>query len=148
MQHQVSVPIPERRCGVDRRKTPTTFWSALRLHGRRRGFRRTGKVYRAYVDCPSQRAAFLLFLVFGTSILDALLTLRFLQTGGTEANPFMALALGYGPAPFVGLKVALTGIGAWFLVIHEYFPMAFRGLQASAGGYLGLLLVHVIIMLS
>jgi hypothetical protein len=148
MDHTMGVVIAERRWQPDRRAYPTTFWSALRIHGRRRGFRRIGEASRAYVNCPSQRALVLLFFVLGASALDAWCTLLFIQRGGQEANPFMILALSYGQTPFVGIKMALTGIGAWFLVAHYYFPMAYKALLALAGGYAGLLLIHAVVLLS
>jgi hypothetical protein len=89
-----------------------------------------------------------LFFVVGASVLDALLTLFFLQNGGSEANPFMSLVLSHGQTPFMGIKMALTGIGAWFLAAHQYFPMAYRGLLVLAGGYIGILLIHAVILLS
>ena len=148
MSHLAGVDSTERRRQPDRRAHPTTLWTALRLGRRRKGFRRAGEAYKAYVDCPSQRAVTLLFFVLGASVLDALLTLLFLQRGGHEANPFMALLLIHGEMPFVGIKMALTGVGAWFLAAHESFPMALRGLHMLAGGYVGLLLVHAVIFLS
>jgi Domain of unknown function (DUF5658) len=144
----MGVGIAERRWHLDRRVRPTTFWSALRGRGRRKQFRRAGEALSVYVDCPSQSAVGLLFFVLGASALDALCTLLFLQRGGQEANPFMAIALSYGQVPFVGIKMALTGLGAWLLVAHYYFPMAYRGLLGLAGGYTGLLLVHVVLLLS
>jgi hypothetical protein len=148
MDQPMGVAVAERRWQPDRRRHPTTCWGALRLHGRRKAFRRAGEASHAYADCASRRAVVLLFFVLGASALDALCTLLFLQRGGQEANPFMALALSYGQTPFVGLKMALTGIGAWLLVAHYYFPMAYRGLLGLAGGYLGLLVLHAAILLS
>src|SRR5262245_30762316 len=148
MDHPTRAGFAERRRQVDRRVRPTTFWSALRFRGRRKEFRRAGEASHAYTDCASRRAVVLLFFVLGASALDALCTLLFLQRGGQEANPFMALVLSFGQTPFVGLKMALTGIGAWLLVVHYYFPMAYRGLLVLAGGYMGILLMHAIILLS
>ena len=144
----MGVIIAERRWQLDRRAQPTTFWSALRICGRRRGFRRAGEASRAYADCPSRRAVVLLFCVLGASALDALCTLLFLQRGGQEANPIMAFVLNYGQTPFVGIKMTLTGIGAWFLVAYHYFPLAYAGLLGLAGGYIGLLLIHAVLLLS
>jgi hypothetical protein len=138
----------ERRGQSDRRVHPTTLWSALRYRGRRQGFRRSGEAYRVYVDCPSRDAVLLLSFVLGASGLDAILTLFFIQDGGGEANPFMSFVLTHGPTPFMGIKMALTGLGAWFLVAHQYFPAAYRGLIVLAGGYLGILLMHACILLS
>jgi hypothetical protein len=90
----------------------------------------------------------LLLFVLAASAVDALCTLIFLQRGGQEANPFMAFVLSYGQTPFVGLKMALTGISGWLLVAHHGFPMAYRGLVALAGGYLGLLCLHAVLLLS
>jgi hypothetical protein len=148
MDYPMGVIAAERRWQLDRRVHPTTFWSTLRVHGRRKEFRRAGEAASAYADCPSRRAVVLLFFVLGASALDALCTLLFIQRGGQEANPFMALVLSYGQTPFVGIKMALTGIGAWLLVAHHYFPMAYRGLLGLAGGYIGLLLLHAAILLS
>jgi hypothetical protein len=148
MDHAAGFVIPERRRQLDRRAHPTTFWTALRFRGRRKGFRRAGEAYQAYVDCPPQRAVVLLFFVLGASVLDALCSLLFIQGGGDEANPFMSLVLSHGQTHFVGIKMALTGIGAWFLVAHQYFPMAYRGLHVLAGGYMAILLIHAIILLA
>jgi len=148
MDHPVGIVIRERRRQLDRRVHPTTLWNALRCGGRRQGFRRSGEAFKAYVDCPSRRAVMWLFFVVGASVLDALLTLFFLQNGGSEANPFMSLVLSHGQTPFMGIKMALTGIGAWFLAAHQYFPMAYRGLLVLAGGYIGILLIHAVILLS
>jgi hypothetical protein len=148
MDHPMGAAIAERRWQFDRRVHPTTFWDVLRVHGRRKEFRRAGEASHVYVDCVCRRAVVLLFFVLGASALDALCTLLFLQRGGQEANPFMALVLSYGQTPFVGLKMAFTGIGAWFLVAHYYFPMAYRGLLGLAGGYIGLLVLHAVILLS
>jgi Domain of unknown function (DUF5658) len=148
MDHPMAAASAERRWQLDRRVHPTTFWSALRVYGRRKVLRRAGEASHVYVDCASRRAVALLFFVLGASALDALCTLLFLQRGGQEANPFMALMLSYGQTSFVGLKMAFTGIGAWFLVAHYYFPMAYRGLLGLAGGYIGLLFLHAVILLS
>jgi hypothetical protein len=137
----------ERRQQADRRSHPTTFWSIWRLGGRRKGFRRAGEADEAYVDCPSRRVLVVLSIVIGASILDALLTLVFLHNGGAEANPLMAVALKRGEAHFVGIKMALTDLGAWFLAAHQYFPLAFRGLHVLATGYVGLLLIHAALLL-
>jgi hypothetical protein len=90
----------------------------------------------------------LLFVVIISSVLDALFTLVFLDHGGEEANPVMALVLSHGHTPFVGLKMALSGLGAWFLAAHQNFPLAFKALRGLAFGYLMLLLIHATILLS
>jgi hypothetical protein len=90
----------------------------------------------------------LLFVVVGASVLDAFFTLLFMQNGGHEANPLMAVVIEYGNTHFVGVKMTLTALGAWFLAAHQYFPLAFRGLHVLAAGYVGLLFIHAAILLS
>lgn len=148
MDHQVGVVDADRRQQPDRRAHPTTFWSLLRFGGERKGFRRAGEAYQAYVDCPSQRVVVLVFIVVGASVLDALFTLLFMHDGGAEANPLMAVVINHGEAHFVAIKMVLTGIGAWFLAAHRYFPLAFRGLHVLAASYVGLLLIHAAMLLS
>ena len=145
-QRQETISCDRRWLG-DRRVHPTTFCSTLRYHGRRRGFRRLDEAHRAYVDIPARRVTALLFFVVIGSVLDALFTLLFLANGGDEANPVMALMLTQGPTPFVGLKMAITSLGAWFLAAHRYFPVAYVGLHGLAVAYAGLLLLHVILLL-
>jgi hypothetical protein len=148
MDHPMGAAVTDQRWQLDRRIHPTTFWSALRVHGRRKSFRRVAEAPYHYVDCACPWAVGLLFFVLAASALDALCTLLFLQRGGQEANPIMALVLSHGQMPFVGLKMTLTGIGAWFLVAHYYFPMAYRGLIGMASGYAGLLFLHAVLLLS
>jgi hypothetical protein len=148
MQTPADMPATERRQQADRRARPTSFWSALRGNVRRQGFRRAGEARNTYVDCPSPHVVMLLLAVLICSVLDAVLTLLFLERGGEEANPVMAFVLAYGTTPFVGLKMALTGIGAWFLAAHQYFPPAVKGLYILAGGYVLLLFIHTALLLS
>jgi hypothetical protein len=148
MDRPVRGVVDERRWRSDRRAQPTTFWSAIRFYGRRKGFRRAGEAHRTYVDCPSQRVVALLLIVVGASVLDALCTLLLIQRGGDEANPFMALVLNHGETLFVGIKMALTAIGAWLLAVHQHFPLAYKGLHVLAAGYVALLLTHAVLLLS
>jgi hypothetical protein len=133
----------EQRRLADRRARPTTLWSALRWQGRRQGFRRAGEGHRAYVDCLAWRSVGLIVLVCTCSILDALLTLLHLQDGGGEANPLMYLALAYGPTFFVVLKLSITCVAVWILAVHQYFPLAARGLHGLALGYGMVLAYHL-----
>ena len=137
----------ERRSLADRRTRPTTFVSALRWHGRRKGFRRAGEGRYAYVDCLAQRIVGLAVLVCVGSFLDALLTLLHLENGGREANPLMHMALAHGPTLFVILKISLTCMSTWFLAVHQQFPLAYRGLYGLALGYGALLAYHLTLVL-
>jgi hypothetical protein len=137
----------DRRRVADRRRQPTSLGSALRLYGRRRGFRRAGAGANTYVDCLAPRISGLAVLVMISSILDAYLTILHLQRGGGEVNPFMALVLTYGYAPFLAIKIVVTGIGAWLLAVHQQFVLAWKALHALAGVYGLLLSYHLMLVL-
>ena len=111
-------PLDRRRL-PERRTHPTTFFRALHWRGRRQGFRRVGEGRHAYVDSLAWRIVVLALLVFVGSLLDALLTLRHLQHGGQEANPWLALALTDGTPRFLQLKIGLTGAGVGWLAVHQ-----------------------------
>ena len=137
----------EQRLLPDRRARPTTFSGALRWHGRRQGFRRAGEGRHTYVDCLARRIVVLALLVYGCSLLDALLTLWHLQAGGREANPVLALALTNGTPLFLQLKIGLTGVGVCCLAAHQQFPLAQRGLHGLTLGYGVLLVYHLVLCL-
>jgi Domain of unknown function (DUF5658) len=82
------------------------------------------------------------------AIVDAGLTLRYLEQGGREAHPVMALALTHGAALFMGLKMMLTGLGAWLLAAHQQFQLALCGLYGLAIGYEVLLCYHLLLIRS
>jgi hypothetical protein len=138
-------PPPERRRLSDRRILSTTLWRALRSQGRRTGFRRRGEGRHCYVDGLAQRIVGLAVVVYVSSLLDAFLTLRYLEAGGSEANPLMQLALAYGPTVFVALKLSLTGVAVWVLAAHQQWPLAVRGLYGLALGYGVVLVYHVVL---
>ena len=140
-------PVLNQRLLPDRRARPTMFFSVLRWHGRRQGFRRAGEGRHTYVDCLARRIVVLALLVYMCSLLDALLTLRHLQDGGREANPVLAMALTDGTSLFLQLKIGLTGVGVWWLAAHQQFPLAQRGLQGLTLGYGVLLVYHLVLCL-
>jgi len=104
-----------------------------------------GKGHRAYVDGLTWQTVGLTVVVYGCSILDALLTLLSLEDGGSEANPLMQVAWAYGPIVFVVLKLSLTGVAAWWLAAHQQWPLATRSLYALALGYGTVLVYHLVL---
>ena len=137
----------DRRRRPDRRARPTTFVRALRWRGRRHSFRRAGEGHKAYVDGLAWPSVVLALLIFVSSLLDALLTLRHLQHGGQEANPWLALALTHGTPRFLQLKIGMTGGGVWLLAAHQQFPLARRGLHGLSLGYGVVLAYHLVLCL-
>ena len=83
----------------------------------------------------------LLLVVF--SILDALFTMICIQRGGSELNPFMRLALSYGPGTFFTAKMILTVIPAIVLASLSRFRAANYGLYAVNFVYVGILFIHL-----
>jgi len=66
-----------------------------------------------------------------------------IQRGGSELNPFMQLALSYGPETFLTAKMILTVIPAIVLVSLSRFRAANYGLYAVNLIYIGILFVHL-----
>jgi Domain of unknown function (DUF5658) len=97
------------------------------------------------VDRLSPLAVWLVLFVVICSAIDALFTLLYLQQGGSEANPVMALALNKGVTMFVSLKMGLTGLGTSLLAIHENSWLGRKSLQALALTYSMLLLYHFLL---
>jgi Domain of unknown function (DUF5658) len=138
-------PSLDRRRHADRRRHPTTLWSTLRWQGRRTSFRRAGEGHQAYVDGLAWRVMGLAVLVDVSSLLDALLTLRYLAAGGGEANPLMHLAITHSQTLFLALKIGLTGVAVWVLAAHQQWPLAVRGLSGLAFGYGAVLVYHLVL---
>jgi len=147
METAPSGPVFNQRCLPDRRTRPTTFLSTLRWHGRRKGFRRAGEGRNTYVDRLAWRVVVRALLLYGCSILDAILTLLHLENGGQEMNPLLAMALTAGTPLFLQLKIGLTGVGVCCLAAHQQFPLAQRGLHGLTIGYGLLLAYHLVLFL-
>ncbi len=139
-----SAPTPndlEQRQRTNRRKR-ATLWGSLRFYGRRQSARRAGEGQDTYVDQPARRVTMLVSIILVCSILDALLTLLYIDRGGSEANPIMAVAIHSGMTSFVAIKMLLTVAGVIMLAIHQNFRLGTRGLYGMAIIYLALLLYH------
>ncbi len=143
MESQRTRKEPKQRQRTDRRKR-STLWGSLR-YGRRQGARRSGEGQDTYVDQPARRVTMLVSVILVCSILDALLTLLYIQRGGAEANPIMAAAINSGMTLFVATKMLLTAFGAIMLAIHQNFRLGSQGLYGMAVIYIALLLYHGIL---
>jgi hypothetical protein len=127
------------------RRQPVAFRVTLRCSVIGANSRRPKGTPRSTVDYLSPRAVRLVLFVVICSALDALFTLLYIQQGGSEANPIMALALNQGSTMFVSLKMGLTGLGTSLLAIYEHYWFGRRSLQALALTY-GMLLVYHLIL--
>ena len=93
----------------------------------------------------SPQAVRLVLFVLVCSAFDALFTLIHIQHGGSEANPIMAMALGFGPGHFVRAKMGLTGLGAILLASYERLRLGSVCLYLTAMLYAGILMYHAML---
>jgi hypothetical protein len=117
-------PRFEKRAQADRRQEPTRIWGALPPAGRRMGNRRASDHRQRYfVDRFSPLMLIFILMLVMASMVDAMLTVRLLQAGGTEINPLMDRLLDHGILPFVLGKYVLTVIGLPVLLIFKNFSL-------------------------
>jgi hypothetical protein len=84
---------------------------------RRRGMRRKIDAGFAAIDWHDSRWFAVAVLIVMLSCADAFLTLRLLEDGAYEANPFMAVLLEESPHGFALAKIGLTSIGVILLTV-------------------------------
>lgn len=113
--------IEERREAVDRRKKPTSPISCYSFLGRRKKNRRLNENKNYYVDRYEPRYLVLVLFILILCTADAILTLKLLQNGGIELNPFMAYLIKKDPILFLIVKLAITMANILILLIHKNF---------------------------
>ena len=114
----------ERQLTDRRRVTFSSFVQGAFIYRRRLGPRRRNDTHACYVDWYDQRLFAVAVGIWLLCCLDALFTLVLLGMGAEEINPFMAALLENGVWTFVYTKLAITGIGLVFLVVHAAFSIA------------------------
>jgi hypothetical protein len=130
--------------GPERRRRPTPMISRYTLFGRRRANNRDGdKIHNYYVDRYSPKLLLALLLIVALSLLDAILTYRYVSMGGREANPLMALFLDLGGPVFFIYKYAVTAMGIFFLCIHKNFRHVRMIITMILVLYVALMFYHV-----
>ncbi|MBA2492344.1 MAG: hypothetical protein H0V34_11805 [Gammaproteobacteria bacterium] len=119
-QRAVSTTEPHRRDGD--RRTPS-IGTLLRGHrlARRRQARRESDVSGYYVDWYAPHTLYLAVSVLLLSCADAMMTLRLLEHGASELNAIMRVLIETDVQLFAAFKMALTGAGLLFLLIHHRF---------------------------
>jgi len=114
----------DRRILKDRRKHPTHALSRFNLRGRRRSFRRKEEQDRGgYVDRYSSGLLFLLILIVGLNVLDALLTMMILEDGGWEINPVVHSVVQLYGDRFWVWKFAIVSVPLILLCLHSKFRL-------------------------
>lgn len=136
-------PEIERRRRADRRTRPTSLWQALFLRGERARGRRQGEASCIYVDVYQRREIGLVVAVLALNVLDALLTLDYLQKGGREANPLAQSLLDLGSDWFLFAKSFVVGGCLVFLLVHKTFPFVLTALRLLTFFYGALFAYHL-----
>ena len=116
MSSEAGEAILDRRAIADRRQFTwrTVFYGFMR--SRRHAGRRDEDGEVLFLDWHHP---WLFFLAVGTMImscLDAFMTLRLMDYGWVELNPFMAALMGQGTGIFAASKIATTGTSILILV--------------------------------
>ena len=131
----------ERRILQDRRKQSTPALSRFTLWGRRRAFRREEDKKRGgYVDRYGSGLLFLLVLVVGLNVLDALFTMMILDDAGWEINPIVRSVIQLYGDRFLVWKFAIVTLPLILLCIHNKFRMVMPILWGITIIYIGAIL--------
>jgi hypothetical protein len=110
----------DQRTQSDRRKTPTSPWSAFPPAGQRMANRRASEHSRPYfVDRFSSAMFIVILMLIIASIVDAILTIQLIDAGAAEINPLMDGLLDHGILPFLIGKYVLTVAGLPLLLIFQ-----------------------------
>jgi hypothetical protein len=115
-----AMPI-ERRSLKDRRQKPTRPISRYAFIGRRRETRRSDEMDNYYVDRYEWQLLVLISLILIFCILDAFLTYKISQMGGSEWNRLMASFMERNLTLSLAVKFLITAVCAVFLLVHKNF---------------------------
>jgi hypothetical protein len=132
----VTVPVTAGLAPPDRREEDRRQfgWRTV-LYGfvrsRRRQARRASDCRHPFSDWHHPWLLFLGIGVMAMSAADAFLTLRLLERGAVEANPFMRLLIDTDVQWFVSVKLTLTGLGLMLLVYTSRI-LLFRRIRVGA----------------
>jgi len=114
----------DKRVLRDRRKQPTPALSRYSFFGRRRIFRRKiDQMKGGYVDRYGAALLFLLVLIVGLNVLDALLTMMILEDGGCEVNPVVRSVIQLYGDGFWVWKFGIVSVPLILLCLHSKFRM-------------------------
>lgn len=137
----------DRRILNDRRRHPTHGLSRFVLRGQRRSFRReedqgTG----GYVDRYGPGLLFLLVLILGLNVLDAILTTMILQHGGRELNPVVRTVIQLYGDKFWIWKFLTVSIPLILLCLHSKFRLVMPVLFGISAIYIAVVLFQVMLI--
>ena len=134
----------DRRIFDDRRSYPTDGLSRFSVRGRRRTFRREyDRRKGGYVDRYGPGLLFLLVLILGLNVLDALLTTMILQDGGWEINPVVRSAIQLYGDRFWVWKFVTVSVPLILLCLHSKFRLVMPVLFGISAIYMAVVLFQV-----
>jgi hypothetical protein len=132
----------------DRRKHPTHGLSRFALWGRRGSFRRKEERGRGgYVDRYGPGLLFLLVLILGLNVLDALLTMMILEEGGWEMNPVVRSVIQLYGDRFWIWKFLTVSVPIILLCLHSKFRLVMPVLLGISVIYVTVILFQVLLMI-
>jgi hypothetical protein len=89
---------------------------------------------------------FLLVLILGLNVLDALLTMMILEDGGWEINPVVRFAMQLYGDRFWIWKIVMVSVPVIFLCLHSRFRMVMPVLYGIGAIYLAVTLFQVFLI--
>jgi hypothetical protein len=132
----------------DRRRQPTPALSKFTLQGRRGSFRRKEDRERGgYVDRYGSGLLFLIVLIAGLNILDALFTMIILADGGVEMNPIVRNAIQIYGDKFWIWKFVMVSVPLILLCLHNKFRLAIPAMVGISAVYAIVVLFQVFLII-
>jgi len=113
--------MDEKRRIPDRRRFPTKPVGRYSLKGLRQAARRADEDKNYYIDRYESRFFILITLTLILCVLDAYFTVKILQAGGKELNPFMLRIMDKNPGLALVIKYLVTAAGIGILIIFKNF---------------------------
>lgn len=138
----------ERRNLTDRRKKPTPGLSRYTFFGRRQTIRRKeDRLKGGYVDRYSPKLFFLLVLILGLNVLDALFTMMILELSGSEANPVVRSVMALHGERFWVWKFGIVAVSLVMLCLHSRFRRVREIIVGLSAIYLMVILYQIWLIL-
>jgi hypothetical protein len=139
----------DRRIFKDRRKQPTLALSRFAVKGQRRNFRRKeDRQTGGYVDRYGSGLLFLIVLIVGLNVMDALLTMMILEQGGWEMNPIVRSVIQIYGDKFWIWKFAIVSVPLVLLCLHSKFRLATPMILGVGIIYVAAILFQIFLMIS
>jgi hypothetical protein len=138
----------DKRILKDRRKRPTPALSRFTVRGQRASFRRKEEQVRGgYVDRYGSGLLFLIVLVVGLNVVDALLTMMILEDGGWEINPVVRSVIQLYGDRFWIWKFAIVSVPSILLCLHSKFRLAIPVILGISVIYMATILFQILLII-